>query len=259
MARTPPARTVGQRPLIALVALVVLAIGATAVADEETARRSVDDAPSAAPVATRPSPSPEPGRRAEVVGPPRGAEVAAYVEDREAALRDAPATVDTAVVSFSDRLSVADALAAVGDAVTVRAVLYRVPIAQAQPRTIRVGAGDDVAGVVEAALQQQVAGLREEQEEAQSYLDSGTVEDEEFLADYERRVIEIDEALGAIEDGRVVHAVVVRAGLAELQALQDATAVRLVDPAPPGTDVAVSTFHGLLPADTDTVSGGRDA
>lgn len=254
MARTPPARTAGQRPLIAVVALVVLAIGALAVADEETAgRQGVEEGPEVA----VPGPSPEPGRTAQVVGPARGAEVEAYVEDRTSALLDAPETVDTAVVSFSDRLSLQDALAVVAGAGEVRAVLYRLPLEQAAPRTVRTAPDQDMAAALEASLQEQVQALEEERRSAVELLESDTVEDEEFLADYRRRVEELESALAAAEDGRVVHAVVLRAPLSELQALVDATAVRLVDPAPPSTDVALSVFHGLLPTDTETVSHGR--
>lgn len=257
MARTPPARTAGQRPLIAGVALVVLAIGAVAVADEQTTGRAVDGQEEPGSGAAPTGPAPEPGRTPQVVGPARGAEVGAYIEDRTSALRDAPEAVDTAVVSFSERLSLQDALAVVADAGEVRAVLYALPLEQAAPHTVRTGPGEDPTAALEAALQEQVQVLEEERRSAIELLESDTVEDEEFLADYQRRVEELEAALAAAEDGRVVHAVVLRAPLPALQDLVDATAVRLVDPAPPSTDVAGSVFHGLLPGDTDTVSQGR--
>lgn len=255
MARTPPARTAGQRPLIAVVALVVLAIGAVAIADEGIADRGAGGQSQAS---TQGAPgSPEPGRTAEVVGPARGADVQAYVADRTSALLEAPATVDTAVVSFSAALSVGDSLSVVGDADDVRALLFRLPLEQASPRTVRLEPGDDAAAALDAALAQQEQELEDERRSAIELLESGTVEDDDFVADYERRVRELEDALAAIEDGRVVHAVVLRAPLEVLQGLVDETAVRLVDPAPPGTDVGMSVFHGLLPSDTDTVSHGR--
>lgn len=258
MARTPPARTAGQRPLIALVALVVLAIGGTSLVGELAGRDAgagagTPDVPAAGQV-------PEEGRSAEVVGPVRGADVAAYVDDRTAALLDAPPTVDTAVVSFTDRLRVQDALMLVGDGAEVRAVLVRLPGELAVPQTIRVAPEEDPVAVVQAALADTVDPLRREQAELRELLDSGTVDDEEFEAEYERRVAAIDEALAAVEgDGALVHAVVVRADVERLRELRDTTAVRLVDPAPPGTDIGLSVFHGLLPSDTGTVTFGRAA
>lgn len=255
MARTPPARTAGQRPLIALVAVVVLAIaGSTLVTDLTT--RQEDPAVSGAPDPAA-APSPEPGRQAQVVGPARGAEVAAYVADRTGALRDAPPTVDTAVVSFSEVLTIEEALTVIGGRADVRGVLLRLPLDLATPQTVRVGPGDDVAAAVAEALDERVAPVVTELEAQRELLDSGTVEDQAFIDEYERRIEELEAARAAAEDGEVIHAVVVRGALADLQALVDAPAVRLVDPAPPGTDVALSVFHGLLPGDDDTVSFGR--
>lgn len=255
MARTPPARTAGQRPLIALVAVVVLAIGGSSLTAELQARQQ-DPEPAAGPD-TPAQPSPEPGREAVVVGPARGADVAAYVEDRTTALQEAPPTVDTAVVSFTEVLAIEEVLTVVGDAVEVRSVLLRLPLELATPQTVRVGPRDDVAAAVAAALDDRLEPVVTELESARELLESGTVEDEAFIDEYERRVEELEAARAAAEDGDVVHAVVVRGALADLQALVDAPAVRLVDPAQPGTDVALSVFHGLLPGDTGTVSFGR--
>ena len=254
MPRTPPVRTAGQRPFIAIAAAVVLATGVPQVL--EAARAAGDGAPAATSDGV-PGPSPEPGRTAQIVGPVRGADVQTYVDDRLAALADAPATVDTAVVSFADVLSVQDARTLVGGDVEVRAVLYRLPLPQAAARAVRVGPDDDVAAALEADLGGRVDELAEERRSAVEFLESGTIDDEAFIADFEQRVVELDEAIAAIEDGRLVHAVVVRGELGALQALVDEVGVRLVDPAPPGTDIALSVFTGLLPGDTDTVSEGR--
>ncbi len=255
MPRTPPARTAGQRPFIAAVATVVLAIGATSVAGRLPAPGTGGDpAPDQEQAAV---PSPEPGRSAQVVGPVQGADVAAYVDDRTTALLGAPADVDTAVVSFTDVLTPADAVALVGADVQVRAVLHRLPLPQATTRIVRVAADEDPSAALAADLAGRVDDLRAERQETVTLLESGTVEDQEFVAEYQRRVGELDAALGAAEDGRVVHAVVVRGDLAALQALVGAVGVRLVDPAPPGTDLSLSVFAGLLPGDTETVSQGR--
>lgn len=254
MPRTPPARTAGQRPFIAVVAGVVLVIGATAVADRVPVQPDASAGPSDDTLVV---PSPEPGRTAQVVGPVQGAEVAAYLDDRTAALLDAPEDVDTAVVSFTDVLTPGDAAALVGSSVEVRALLYRLPLPQATPRTVRVGPADDPAAALAADLGGRLEDLRADRDATLDLLDSGTVEDDEFLADYERRVAELDAAIAAASAGRVVHAVVVRGDLGALRALVDAVGVRLVDPAPPGTDVSLSVFAGLLPTDTGTVTAGR--
>lgn len=255
MPRTPPVRTAGQRPFIAVVAAVVLAIGATSVAGRQTA--AAGDGPDGGPTSPAAVPSPEPGRSAQVVGPVRGADVTAYVADRTAALRDAPDGVDTAVVSLTNVLGPTDATAVVGASVQVRALLYRLPLPQAVARTVRLGPGEDPSAALAADLEGRLAELRSEQAATVELLESGTVEDEAFLDEYERRVAELDEVISAAERGRVVHAVVVRGELVALQELVDAVGVRLVDPAPPGTDLALSVFAGLLPGDTETVSGGR--
>lgn len=254
VARTPPARTAGQRPLIALVAVVVLAVAGSTLA---TDRARQDDPGAPAGPGAAPAPSPEPGREAEVVGPARGAEVGPYIEDRTAALLDAPATLDTAIVSFSEVLTVEEAQTIIAGRAEIRSVLLRLPLELATPQTVRVGSGDDLAAAVEEALQQRLEPVVTELDAQRELLDSDTVEDEAFVAEYERRIEELEAARAAAEAGEVVHAVVVRGGLADLQALVDAPAVRLVDPAPPGTDVALSVFHGLMPGDDDTVSFGR--
>lgn len=255
MARTPPARAVGQRPLIAAVAVVVLAVAGTSLmslkAQQGGSTRAVGGQQGG-------PAEPEPGRVAEVVGPVRGADVPAYVDDRTAALLEAPAAVDTAVVSFTQVLRVQDALALVEGTGTVRAVLLRLPLQLAAPTTVRVGPGEDPVAAVDAELEAAVAPLAQEQDELRQLLDGGTVDDEDFIEEYERRLAEITEVRELVEDGgALVHAVVVRAPVEELQALEGTTAVRLVDPAPPGTDIGLSVFHGLLPSDTETVSFGQ--
>ncbi len=256
MARTPPARTAGQRPLIALVAVAVLAIGGSSLAAELREQQQEPTTPSAG--SQEPAqPSPEPGREAVVVGPARGADVDGYVQDRTAALQEAPPTVDTAVVSFTEVLTIEEVLTIIGDGAQVRGVLLRLPLELATPQTVRVGPGDDTAAAVEASLAERLEPVVTELEAQRELLESGTVEDEAFVAEYERRVEELESARTAAEEGEVVHAVVVRGALADLQSLVDAPAVRLVDPAQPGTDVALSVFHGLLPGDEETVSFGR--
>lgn len=256
MPRTPPVRTAGQRPLIAVIAAVVLAIGATSVAGRSTTTTASGEDEGGSATAGGP-PAPEPGRSAQVVGPVRGADVASYVDGRTTALLDAPPGVDTAVVSLTDVLSPPDAAAVVGPELEVRALLYRLPLPQATTRTVLLEPQDDPAAALAADLGGRVAELRSEQQDTVELLESGTVEDQAFLDEYERRVAELGDAIAAAESGRVVHAVVVRGDLGLLQGLVDGVGVRLVDPAPPGTDLALSVFAGLLPTDTDTVSEGR--
>lgn len=251
MARTPEARLAGQRPLIAVVATVVLLSGVAMQLDARGAAtggaQGTGD-PAAA----------EPGRAPQVVGPARGAQVTAYVADRQVALAEAPAEVDTAVVSFASLQTVASAQLLVGDALDVRAALVRLPLSGAEPFTV-VSEGDLVAGV-EAALAARVEPLVTEEAETRSLLEDGSVTDPAFLADYEQRVAELAAAIDAARAGApVVHAVVVRGTLQALLALESVPEVRLVDPAPPGTDVATSVFHGLLPSDDDVTSFGRTA
>lgn len=256
MSRTPPARTAGQRPLIALVAGVVLALAATSL----PARVADSAGPGGGAAAPGEQAEAEVGRSAEVVGPVRGADVEAYIAERTSELLDAPETVDTAVVSFTTLLRVQDALLTVGDAVEVRAVLYRLPLDLAAPVTVRVGEGEDPVAAVASSLEAELGPIREEEEALRELLGSGTVDDAEFEAEYERRVEGLAAAREAVEgDGALVHGVVVRGPVEALQDLVDATAVRLVDPAPPGTDAALSVFHGLLPSDEATVSFGRVA
>lgn len=255
MARTPPARTAGQRPLIALVAIGVLVVAGLSLPSQLGTQGGGSGGP-AAPG----QPEAEVGRTAEVVGPVRGADVVTYVADRTAALEEAPEEVDTAVVSFSEVLRVEDALALVQDAGEVRAVLLRLPLELTPPQTVRVGAGEDPVALVDEVLASSLDPLVTEEQALRELLDSGTVDDAEFEAEYERRIESIVEAREAVEgDGDLVHAVVLRAPLAALRDLQGTTAIRLVDPAPPNTDVALSVFHGLLPSDAETVTFGRAA
>lgn len=237
-----------------MAAAVVLATGVPQVLE---AARSDQGGEATAEQAGPPAPSPEPGRAAEIVGPVRGADLQGYVDDRTAALLEAPDSVDTAIVSFTDVLSVQDAVTLVMGAGEVRAVLYRLPVPQAASRTVRVGPGDDIAAALQADLEGRVADLQQERQAAVDLLESGTVDDEAFIADYERLVAELDDAIAAAEDGRLVHAVVVRGDIEDLRDLVDEVGIRLVDPAPPGTDIALSVFSGLLPGDTATVSEGR--
>lgn len=252
MARTPPARTAGQRPLIAVVAAVVLAVGGLAVAGADPAPDGAGDA-----AAPRPLPSPEAGRTAEVVGPPRGADISSYVEDRTTELLQAPDGVDTAVVSFTETLRIEDALALVQGKGEVRAVLLRLPLEGNRPETMRVGAQEDPVAVVRQFLDGAAQPLRAEIDAQRQLLESGTIDDDAFEQDAERRIDEIQQVLDELDgDAAVVHALVLRASLDELQDLAGATAIRLVDPGPPGTDIGLSSFHGLLPSDDETVSFG---
>jgi hypothetical protein len=90
-------------------------------------------------------------------------------------------------------------------------------------------------------------------------LDDGSVVDPAFIADYERRVQEMDRILEVLDgDPAIVFAVVVEGPIVALRALVSDPAVRLVDAAPPETQVAGSGFWGLLPTDEDVATFGHE-
>lgn len=250
MPRTPEVRLAGQRPLIATVAAVVLAV---AVSQQLAAIRGADpaDGELGAPVA-------EAGRTSQVVGPAVGVTVAEYIAERQLAMAEATPEVDTAVVSFVALQTASGAAGLLGEEVEVRAALVRLPMPGSDPITVLVDG--DAGAAVQAELAARVGPLREELDETQRLLDSDSITDDAFLADYEDRAAELAAAIEAVESGApLVHAVVVRGPLPALQALEGVAEVRLVDPAPPLTDVATSVFHGLLPSDEDVTSVGRPA
>lgn len=251
MARTPEVRTTGQRPFIAVVAAVVLAAGVQVQLDQQDAA-GTDASPGGGDVGQLTDQD-----AATVVGPPRGVPVAEYVADRQRAMAEAPADVSIAVVSFTELLQPVDLDRVLGGEVEVRLLLVDLPLSTAAPLTIAV-AGDP-AQAVRDRLTDDVGRFEEERAETQSLLEDGGLTDEAFIADYERRVEELSATIEAAGGGtELVYAAVVEGPLEALQALEGVGLVRLVDPAPPATDITVSRFHGLLPGDEDVTSLGRN-
>jgi hypothetical protein len=251
MARTPPVRTAGQRPFIAIVASLVL-LGSVVLAFDEDRRPPTI---SADPEIVIQSDVADGGAVAARVGPPTGSSVDEYIADRSTTMREATAG-DIAVISFAQLQSTADAVAAVGDDVVVLYVLLRMPLAAASP--IAVAAEDDPVASVTAAVDRSVARLLQEEQAFLELLASDSLDNAEFEADAEQQAELLKTARTQISDGApLIHAVVVRGPLHVLQALQDAPMVRLVDPAPVATDAATSTFYGLVVSDEVTVRYGR--
>jgi hypothetical protein len=232
MARTPPVRTAGQRPFIAVVASVVLLGSVVLAFDEDRRPPSI----SADPEIVIQSDVADGGAVAVRVGPPTGSSVDGYITDRSRSMREATAG-DIAVVSFAQLQTPADAIAAVGDDVEVLYVLLRVPLETASP----------------------IARLLQEEQAFLELLASDSLNNAEFEADAEQQADLLKTARTQIDEGApLVHAVVVQGPLQQLQALQDAPMVRLVDPAPVATDAATSTFYGLVVSDEVTVRYGRN-
>jgi hypothetical protein len=252
MARTPPVRTAGQRPFIAVVASVVLLGSVVLAFDEDRRPPSI----SADPEIVIQSDVADGGAVAVRVGPPTGSSVDGYITDRSRSMREATAG-DIAVVSFAQLQTPADAIAAVGDDVEVLYVLLRVPLVTASPIAV-AAAGDPVASVA-AAIDLAVARLLQEEQAFLELLASDSLNNAEFEADAEQQADLLKTARTQIDEGApLVHAVVVQGPLQQLQALQDAPMVRLVDPAPVATDAATSTFYGLVVSDEVTVRYGRN-
>jgi len=261
-----PARAVRTHRGLATFLIVALAFGAVAVhaqrypALQERARQARGDGE--APVGDDGQPTGTPGQDdpaiASAVGPPGGSRVDTYVADRDEVIASAaPGEVRGAVVSFTEFLEPGEVASVVGD-VQVHRVQYRLPERTPRPTELEVDDGDLVAAV-EGALDRLVADLRAEEDEVASTLASG-VEDEEFRADYEARLDELEGLRDALaSEPAIVFAVVVSGRVAALQDLGSHASVRLVDLAPSDTEVGSTAFFGLLPTDRDRVSFGRPA
>jgi hypothetical protein len=205
------------------------------------------------------------GGGAVAVGPPVGADLEDYADERRAALagldRDA---VHVAVVSFTNYLSAADAGGLLPDELTPLRVQYRIPISEA----VEVGQADeelgeievtdgDLVAAVERVLDARVADIRAQEAEFQSYLDAG-VESEEYRRDFENRLEELKAARNILAgSGSIVFSVVVEGTGKALQSLASTRDIRLVDPAPGEADVESSAFFGIRPDDDRVATFGR--
>ncbi len=202
------------------------------------------------------------GDGAEVVGPPRGVDVDAYITGRHGALAaEAAAAPDrerrVAVVSFSDYRTGSEVLAALPDEWRSEAAQLRIPGPEFDPIETEV-IGGDVAASVDRALATPLGDLQAEELELARLIESGTVTDPEFLGEYQTRLDELVGVRNVIESGvGLVFAVVVEAELADIAGLVGSEGVRLVDLAPLGTDPSRSVFFGLLPEDRGNATYGR--
>lgn len=190
------------------------------------------------------------------VGPLVGSQVDPYLTSRRDALDAAPADEDrVAVVSFGSFLEPDEAEALLAG-LEVHRVQYRLPERTPRPAEVEVDGGD-VAGALQARIDELVDELRAEEDEVASTLESG-VEDEDFRADYEARLDELGGLRNTLSsDPAIAFAVVVTGPVADLRALADADEVRVVDLAPVGTQVGATTFFGVLPTDRDRFGFGR--
>lgn len=263
-----PARTVRQHRGLAAFLTVALAFGAVAVHAEryprlqEAARQAAADVDETAggdagqPVGDAVVPGG--GNDVDttgVVGPLAGARVDPYLDERRAALAATEEGQRTAVVSFTEFLAPEEVVEVVGDA-RVHLAQYRLPERTPRPAELEVG-DEGLVAAVEGTIASLVADLRVEEDEVASTLESG-VEDEAFRADYEARLDELKGLRNTLSsDPAIVFAVVVTAPVAELREMADDAAVRLVDLAPIETEVASTTFFGVLPGDRDRFGFGR--
>ncbi|MDX1657238.1 MAG: hypothetical protein R3343_00315 [Nitriliruptorales bacterium] len=195
------------------------------------------------------------------IGPPVGGDVDAYIADRHQELADLAADDDrplVAVVSFAGYLEPEAVLSILPEGTTVRLAQYRIPAESEPPLETEVVGGDLVASI-DRIIETELGPIRAEASEVEKLIESGTVQDEEYQADYERRLSELKTVENVLETGApVVFAVVVEGAAGPLRDLVDHEDVRLVDPAPGETDIDGSAFFGLRPDDTDEVTYGRD-
>lgn len=191
------------------------------------------------------------------VGPALGEELDDYIVARERFLAGLDAAaVHVAVVSFTEVLGADDLDEALGE-LTVHSIQFVNPVAEDRPLSSNVAGG--IAETIEGAVGSSRRMAQEERDQVKMLLDDGSVIDPAFIADYERRVEEMDALLEVLDgDPAIVFAVVVEGPIAALRALSDNPRVRLVDAAPPETELAGSGFWGLLPSDEDVATFGRE-
>lgn len=193
---------------------------------------------------------------AVVVGPVEGQQLEGYITERREALADVPGgETRVAVVSFDDYLDGPDAAAVIPDALSPQVLQLRLPDPRMEP--FEVDVDDGIEESVAEAIGQERERIAREETEFQELLDSGTVEDEDFVAEFREQLERLTALRNLLDTGAgTVFAVVVRGSGEELRALADREQVRLVDPAPAETELDASTYYGLLPDDEETVSFG---
>lgn len=219
---------------IAAVVVFVVVVGAVLVVSLALALR--DESPSSAG---------SPGADAGSVGglgPPPGADLVSYVENRRAALAAASGE-RVAVVSFHRYTTDAEARATAGGA-EVLAVLAAIP----------GGAPSVVDGEVASWLEEQQESTRTERDEIQKLIPTSG-NDPEFKAFYEQEVARLNRLLDSVKpDSDLVFAVVVRAPAAQLQAVAGNADVRLVDIGPSAAADPKAEYRGIRPEEKVTAN-----
>lgn len=198
---------------------------------------------------------------AQVVGPALGADLPTYVGARREALDGAADGSEprVAVVSFAEYAAPADVLDILPSGSAVRFAQVRIPAEGLTPFETEV-VGGDLIGSVERALDAPMSQLASEEQEARTLLESGTVEDEEFVRDLQLRIEELAAVRNLVNSGSgLIFAVVIEAPLDALQALAEDQRVRLVDLASAEIEIENSGFYGLLPEDDEVATYGSEA
>lgn len=191
------------------------------------------------------------------VGPAIGEEIDDYIvaRERELAGLDA-AAVRVAVVSFTEALTADDVEEALGG-LRVHSIQFVNPVDEGRPLSSNVTG--DIAETIEGAVGSSRRMAQEERDQVQMLLDDGSVIDPAFIADYERRVAEMTALLEVLDgDPAIVFAAVVEGPVADFRVVAESSAVRLVDVAPPETEIAGSGFWGLLPTDDGIATFGHE-
>lgn len=193
---------------------------------------------------------------AVVVGPAEGQQLDAYIAERREALADVPdGEMRVAVVSFTDYLAGQDAADVIPDELSAQVLQLRLPDPRMEPFEVEVDDGIEEAAA--EAIAEERERIAEEEAEFRELLESGTVEDEDFVAEFREQLESLKAVRNLLDTGAgTVFAVVVRGPGEDLRALAESAQVRLVDPAPAETDADASTFYGLLPDDEETASFG---
>lgn len=261
-----------------LVAFVAVAVGFSAAAVHaqrypEIQRRLAEERAAAEALSVREAGSYSQGTGSEgalaggavAVGPPVGADLEDYADERGRAL----ATVGArdrrvAIVSFTEFLSAEEAAELLPASIDLVLAQYRIPISDA-PNAAgsdeELGEVEIIGGDLEASVGKlidvRVADLQSQEDEFRSYLESG-VDSEDYRRDFENRLEELKAARNVLAgSGAIVFAVVVEGQGSDLQSLATLESVRLVDPAPAEIDVDASAFFGVRPDDNRLATFGR--
>jgi len=217
----------------AAVVVVVLGVGLAAL----IAQRHVDNKEKAQLLGQS-----ESGGAVVSIGPLDGTTLADYLPERQAALQKA--TGDrAAVVSLDQYATEQEARAAVGQ-------LKVVALLAAPPGAAPSIVTSDMA----TWAQQQRADATQERDGDQSYLKNG-VDDPDYKTFYQQEVARLTKVLGGIDpNGKVVFGVVVTGPATDLQTLAKHAGVRLVDVGPTAKVNDQTTYSGIRPEQTTTVS-----